>query len=163
MQVVFDPLDGSSIVSANLSVGSIFGIWPGHGVKGRTGREQAAAAYAIYGPQTMLVFARPSSSAAGSSSSHIVHQVVLDAAGAWLPVPTASQSLPRTPIISPSSKIFAPANLRCASENKVYAQLVELWIMKAFTLRYTGGMVPDVHHIIAKVGVLRWLCLCMNA
>lgn len=27
--VSFDPLDGSSIIDANFSVGSIFGIWPG--------------------------------------------------------------------------------------------------------------------------------------
>lgn len=27
--VVFDPVDGSSIVASNFSVGSIFGIWPG--------------------------------------------------------------------------------------------------------------------------------------
>jgi hypothetical protein len=57
--VAFDPLDGSSIVGANFSVGSIFGIWPGTGLVGRTGRQQAAAAYAVYGPRTLLVWARP--------------------------------------------------------------------------------------------------------
>jgi sedoheptulose-bisphosphatase len=34
----FDPLDGSSIIDANFSVGSIFGIWPGAKLLGRTGR-----------------------------------------------------------------------------------------------------------------------------
>lgn len=34
MQVVFDPLDGSSVVGANFAVGTIFGVWPGHGVSG---------------------------------------------------------------------------------------------------------------------------------
>ena len=43
-QVVFDPLDGSSITCANFAVGSIFGIWPGGVVEGRKGREQVAAA-----------------------------------------------------------------------------------------------------------------------
>jgi sedoheptulose-bisphosphatase len=38
--VAFDPLDGSSIIDTNFAVGSIFGIWPGRGLVGRTGREQ---------------------------------------------------------------------------------------------------------------------------
>jgi sedoheptulose-bisphosphatase len=29
--VAFDPLDGSSIVDTNFSVGTIFGVWPGEG------------------------------------------------------------------------------------------------------------------------------------
>ena len=56
-QVGFDPLDGSSIVGANFAVGSIFGVWPGSELVGRKGREQAAAAYAVYGPRTVLVIA----------------------------------------------------------------------------------------------------------
>jgi sedoheptulose-bisphosphatase len=56
--VAFDPLDGSSIIGANFAVGSIFGIWPGS-VVGSTGRAQKAAAYAVYGPQTLLVWSRP--------------------------------------------------------------------------------------------------------
>ena len=42
--VAFDPLDGSSIVDANFSVGSIFGVWEGTTLINRTGREQKAAA-----------------------------------------------------------------------------------------------------------------------
>ena len=57
--MAFDPLDGSSIVDANFAVGSIFGIWPGDGLLGRRGRDQAAAAYAVYGPRTILVIALP--------------------------------------------------------------------------------------------------------
>jgi sedoheptulose-bisphosphatase len=57
-QVAFDPLDGSSIVDANFAVGSIFGVWPDGPLVGRSGREQVAAAYAIYGPRTTLVLAR---------------------------------------------------------------------------------------------------------
>ena len=36
--VAFDPLDGSSIVDTNFSVGTIFGVWPGDKLKGITGR-----------------------------------------------------------------------------------------------------------------------------
>jgi hypothetical protein len=39
--VAFDPLDGSSIVDTNFTVGTIFGVWPGDKLKGITGRDQA--------------------------------------------------------------------------------------------------------------------------
>ncbi|GIL76303.1 hypothetical protein Vretimale_5829 [Volvox reticuliferus] len=65
--VVFDPLDGSSIMGANFPVGTIFGIWPGGSPVGRAGRQQVAAAYAVYGPQTILVWAKPR---AGKSAVH---------------------------------------------------------------------------------------------
>ena len=57
--VAFDPLDGSSIVGANFSVGAIFGVWKGDKLLGRTGEEQAAAAYAVFGSRTSLVVALP--------------------------------------------------------------------------------------------------------
>ena len=50
------------------------------------------------------------------------------------------------------AKVFAPANLRCAAQNLAYAALVNTWIEAAFTLRYTGGMVPDVHGLISRGG-----------
>ena len=36
-------MDGSSIIDANFAVGSIFGVWPGSQLLGRTGREQVRA------------------------------------------------------------------------------------------------------------------------
>ncbi|GLC33121.1 hypothetical protein PLESTB_000368200 [Pleodorina starrii] len=183
--VVFDPLDGSSIMSANFAVGTIFGIWPGGSPVGRAGRHQAAAAYAVYGPQTILVWAKPraggltpgaahraaangdapgeaaaavngnGNSANGNGSSHMcrssgeihasheVQEYILQADGTW--------RLQRSELgIGPVSRTFAPANLRAAGANAEYAALVRRWIEAAFTLRYTGGMVPDVHHILAK-------------
>ena len=61
--LVFDPLDGSSNIDVNVSVGSIFSILrapvPGEAVSVadflQPGAEQVAAGYAIYGPTTMLV------------------------------------------------------------------------------------------------------------
>ena len=48
--------------------------------------------------------------------------------------------------------VFAPANLRATAENEEYQQLVQYWMSNKYTLRYSGGMVPDVHHILTKVG-----------
>jgi fructose-1,6-bisphosphatase len=53
--VVYDPLDGSSLVDANFAIGSIFGIYPGSEIIGRAPREQVAAGYVLYGPRTILV------------------------------------------------------------------------------------------------------------
>jgi len=53
--VVFDPLDGSSLVDANFAIGTIIGIYKGNGVIGKTPREQVAAMYVLYGPRTLLV------------------------------------------------------------------------------------------------------------
>ena len=55
--VAFDPLDGSSIVDTNFTVGTIFGVWPGDKLTGITGRDQAASAMGIYGPRTTYVIA----------------------------------------------------------------------------------------------------------
>jgi fructose-1,6-bisphosphatase I len=52
-----DPLDGSSNIDTNVSVGTIFSILPAVGAEPllQPGRNQLAAGYIIYGPQTALV------------------------------------------------------------------------------------------------------------
>ncbi|WP_156308498.1 class 1 fructose-bisphosphatase [Sphingobacterium endophyticum] len=62
--VYFDPLDGSSNIDANVSVGTIFSIYRRVSSEGdlqhidftQTGRKQVAAGYIIYGSSTMLVY-----------------------------------------------------------------------------------------------------------
>ena len=53
--VTFDPLDGSSIVDANFTVGSIFGIFPKGDLMKMTGRDMAGAAISLYGPRTNMI------------------------------------------------------------------------------------------------------------
>ena len=74
--VVFDPLDGSSNIDANVSVGTIFGIWRrksrldqvGLADMLQPGIEQVAAGYVIYGSSTMFVY----------TAGHGVHGFTLD-------------------------------------------------------------------------------------
>jgi len=62
--IVFDPLDGSSNIDVNVSIGTIFSIHrrkspPGPGQLSdilQSGRKQAAAGYVIYGSSTMMVY-----------------------------------------------------------------------------------------------------------
>ena len=43
--MAFDPLDGSSIVDTNFTVGTIFGVWPGEKLTGITGRDQVRSSF----------------------------------------------------------------------------------------------------------------------
>ena len=61
--VLFDPLDGSSNIDVNVSIGTIFSVLnnPGRGSINdsgflQPGNQQVAAGYIVYGPQTTLVF-----------------------------------------------------------------------------------------------------------
>jgi sedoheptulose-bisphosphatase len=53
--VTFDPIDGSNVVDANFSVGSIFGVWKSRDINGLTGRDLVGAAVAIYGSRTTIL------------------------------------------------------------------------------------------------------------
>ena len=56
--VAFDPLDGSSNIDTNMTIGTIFSVLPAKGSAnpfGQPGSAQVAAGFVVYGPQTMLV------------------------------------------------------------------------------------------------------------
>lgn len=135
--VAFDPLDGSSIVDANFAVGSIFGVWEGAGLLGRCGRDQKAAVIAMYGPRIsmMLALAEP--------DMRCVELTYSPSAGGWI----CSRDDVR---IAPKGKVFAPGNLRASCDNSDYRRLIDYWLQNGFKLRYSGGMVPDVYHILVK-------------
>ena len=63
----------------------------------------------------------------------------------------ATWSLHREKIRIAEKNVFAPANLKAAAGNEAYAELIQEWMAAKFTLRYTGGLVPDIHHILTKV------------
>ena len=57
--LAIDPLDGSSNIDVNVSIGTIFSIMPaesdGEATFMRPGRDQVGAGYIIYGPQTAML------------------------------------------------------------------------------------------------------------
>eukprot|EP00002_Diphylleia_rotans_P012169 TRINITY_DN237_c0_g4_i1.p1 TRINITY_DN237_c0_g4~~TRINITY_DN237_c0_g4_i1.p1 ORF type:complete len:319 (-),score=64.44 TRINITY_DN237_c0_g4_i1:365-1321(-) len=143
--VAFDPLDGSSIIDANFAVGSIFGVWKGDKLIGQTGRDQVASIVAQYGPRTTLAIALTPAASTNpevSSKPTVVEFTWTDST--WWRVTRAHV------VIKPETKIFAPGNLRATFDNAAYNRLVQYWISSKYTLRYTGGMVPDVFHILMK-------------
>jgi fructose-1,6-bisphosphatase I len=130
--VFFDPLDGSSLFDTNFSVGTIIGIYEGAEVLGRTPRGQVAALYTVYGPRTTMML----------TVGQGVHEFLLTEEG-W-ELATEQVELRGT------KKYFAPGNLRAAHERKDYLELVNTYIQEQYTLRYSGGMVPDLNHIFKK-------------
>jgi fructose-1,6-bisphosphatase I len=131
--VVFDPLDGSSVVDANYSIGSIFGIYSGKTAIEQTPAEQIAALYIMYGPRTVLVL----------STGNGVHEFVLNEQGEYL--------CSRTNIrISETTTYYSPGNLRAFTENGSTTAVLHHWLHAAYTLRYSGCMVADMHHIFTK-------------
>lgn len=131
--VVFDPLDGSSLVDVNFAVGTIFGVYPDAELLGRTGGDQLAAGFAVYGPRTTLVL----------TAKKGTHEFMLASDGEFY---LSRENLR----VAPEFKHFAPGNLRAASEREDYLKLVNDWMKRGLTLRYSGGMVPDLNHILLK-------------
>ena len=145
--VAWDPLDGSSVVDAAFSVGSIVGIWP-KTMLGATGGDQAAALYAVYGPRTVLVVA----SRGHTDGAVEVHEYVLCQGTQWVRMSSTLR-------VKPTSVYYAPANVRCSIDNEAYNHLLQSWMgpqggggQRSMTLRYSGALVADVHHILTKGG-----------
>ncbi len=133
--VVFDPLDGSSLVDANFSIGTIFGIYKSNDIIGTTPRQQVAALYVLYGPRTILVYSL------GNGKG--VHEFILNDVGEFM--------LLRDHLgVCDTAKNFSPGNLRAIATNDGYKNAMMRWLDEEKTLRYSGCMVADIHHIFSK-------------
>jgi sedoheptulose-bisphosphatase len=148
--VCWDPLDGSSIVDNNWAVGTMIGIWGSKsgtgadGLIGATGRDQKTALIALYGPRTTVLV--------GLDDGVYEFSYGCTPEGCQLPDGSfAPWICSRMQIkISEDCKIFSPANLRAAKEVPGYKKLIDYYMDKKFTLRYTGGLVPDVYQQFTK-------------
>ena len=132
--VALDPLDASSIIDSNFAVGTIFAVWRAPSFIGKTGRELVAAGTCTYGPRTAITLALAARPA--------VHEFLL-IGDRWLQSNVYSS-------MQPEGRLFAPGNLRATASRPGYAELVDYWQSRKYTLRYTGGLVPDVTQLIVK-------------
>jgi fructose-1,6-bisphosphatase I len=148
--LVFDPLDGSSNIDYNVSVGTIFSIFHRQTQDGwgsiedclQKGRDLVAAGYIVYGSSTMLVY----------STGHGVHGFTLD--------PSVGEFLLSHPNIRiPEKPEYYSANqghLRYWSEGvRRYTE----WLQghdgsrKSLSMRYVGSLVADFHRNLQAGGV----------
>jgi sedoheptulose-bisphosphatase len=141
--VSFDPLDGSSIIAPNWTVGTIIGIWRGSSaLNSPPATEQIASILGVFGPRTTAIVAWRTP---GNDSPSLCFEVGLSAT-------TCEVVRPSVTLASPpfKTRYFAPANLRAAAEDERYAALISKYISEKYTLRYCGGLVPDVVHALVK-------------
>ncbi|MBA4336248.1 fructose-bisphosphatase class I [bacterium] len=131
--VVFDPLDGSSLVNANFSIGSIFGIYNSDEIIGLKGDDQVASLVVVYGPRVTLIY----------TARKGVHEFILNAVGEFI---LSNEDIK----VEKVAKHFSPGNLRAVASEKKYKKLMDHWMNGEYTLRYSGGMVPDINHIFMK-------------
>jgi fructose-1,6-bisphosphatase len=153
---VFDPLDGSSNIEANISFGTIFSVLP-HLFRGtpasaaafmQPGRRQVAAGYAVYGPATMLVL----------SLGDGVHMFTLDpddrsGSGRWV--------LTRESVQVPAATTEFAIN---ASNQRHWEKPVQRYVAEClagesgpraldFNMRWVASLVAEVHRIFSRGGV----------
>ncbi|MCA9374548.1 fructose-1,6-bisphosphatase [Candidatus Peregrinibacteria bacterium] len=134
--VVFDPLDGSSLVDVNLTVGTIIGIFEGKNLLGKTGRDQIASLVIVYGPRlTFLVTFK-------------------DGVDGFLYDPEKGDFVLEHEKIQLKDfgSIMAPGNIKIIGTDPWYFELLEGMAKNGYALRYSGGMVPDVNQILLKGG-----------
>ena len=133
--ITYDPLDGSSVIDTNFTVGSIFAIWPGATPVGLKVRDILASVVCVFGPRCTLYV---------SHRAFGCFEYMLFDETTW-------GLVHREPArINPVAKYFAPGNLRAASVSPAYFRFVEQMIRSGVTLRYTGALVPDVTQILVK-------------
>ena len=127
--IAYDPLDGSSLVDVNLSVGSIFGIY-----ENQFGTaHMVASCYVVYGPRVEMVFAENKTKLylLQAGEFEFVKEIRLNEKGN-LNAPGGTQ------------KNWAP----------YHKEMVDGLFAEGYRLRYSGGMVPDLHQILLKGGGL---------
>ena len=157
--LMFDPLDGSSNIDVNVSIGTIFSVLKKHNDKPdaiepvseadflQAGKQQVAAGYCIYGPQTTLVL----------TVGDGVAMFTLDREqGSW--VMTADQVR-----IPEDTKEFAINMSNMRHWDSPVKRYVDECLAgkdgvrgKDFNMRWIASMVADVHRILTRGGIFMY-------
>lgn len=147
--LAFDPLDGSSNIDANVSIGTIFSI---HHRKSQTGeeqdffqkgRKQVAAGYVIYGSSTMLVY----------STGHGVYGFTLDPSiGEFLLSHPDIKTPERAKIFSVNEGYYNLWNDGFRNYIK-YIKEDDKKTGRPLSGRYIGSLVADFHRNILYGGI----------
>ncbi len=127
--IAYDPLDGSSLVDVNLSVGSIYGIYKNE----FNAKNIVASVYVVFGPRVEMVVATDDVKMYRllNGKFEFIQNIKLNEKGK-LNAPGSTQNC------------WAP----------FHKQLIDDIFNDGYRLRYSGGMVPDLHQILLKGGGL---------
>jgi len=153
--LLYDPLDGSSNIEANVSIGTIFSVHRKVSKSERGGLEdclqpgfkQVAAGYVVYGSSTMLVY----------TTGNGVHGFTLDPSiGEFL------LSHPNIRIPDPGQRIYSCNEGNYAFWSEEQRRLIDHLKgldgvnTKPFTSRYIGSLVADFHRTLLYGGIFMY-------
>ncbi|XQJ24491.1 fructose-1,6-bisphosphatase [Leishmania guyanensis] len=151
--IFFDPLDGSSNIDANVSVGSIWGVWrlpkgttinsiedANAVIRSLKGTDMVSAGYAVYGSATNLVL----------TSGHGVDGFTLD--------PNIGEFILTHPHISiPKKRSIYSVNEgnygKWEPWFKEYISYLKMNKSTRYSARYIGSMVGDIHRTLLYGGI----------
>lgn len=144
--IAIDPLDGSSNIDVNVSIGTIFSIYRRKSKIGgpiqpedilQKGSEQVAAGYILYGSSTMLVY----------TTGHGVNGFTFEQSLGEYFLSHANMSMPV------DGKIYSINEGAANSFPEQVKNYVQLCKDKKFTARYIGSLVADFHRNLLKGGI----------
>ena len=154
--LLFDPLDGSSNIDVNVTVGTIFSVLRNPQEKDKDpserdflqpGREQVAAGYAAYGPSTQLVL----------TVGNGVHAFTLDREmGSFVythPFMTVPEETREYAINASNARHWEPPVQRYIAELQ---QGKDGPRGSDFNMRWIASMVADVHRVLTRGGVFMY-------
>jgi fructose-1,6-bisphosphatase I/sedoheptulose-1,7-bisphosphatase len=151
---VFDPLDGSSNIDVNVSVGSIFSVLRAPNDRApqpkdflQAGRTQLAAGYAVYGPSTMMVIT-VGKGTHGFTLDREVGNFILTHPNICVPEDTSEFA-----INTSNERFWEPPVQRYVSECKAGKTDVR---GRDFNMRWIASMVAEVHRILMRGGVFMY-------
>ncbi len=157
--LVFDPLDGSSNIDVNVSVGSVFSILrapkdvidSGRDVVEadffQSGAEQTAAGYALYGPTTMLILS-VGNGVVGFTLDPNLGEFMLTHPSLQVPVDTQEFA-----INASNSRFWEPPITRYVNECMAGKTGPR---GKDFNMRWIASMVAEAHRILMRGGVFMY-------
>jgi len=143
--VLFDPLDGSSNIDVNVSIGTIFAIYRRTSTSGQvelkdfiqSGDRQIAAGYVVYGSSTMLVY----------STGDGVHGFTLDPSIGEFCLSHENIQIPK------NGKIYSVNQGNYPKFEEEIKAYVDSCMDQSYSHRYIGSMVADVHRTLIKGGI----------
>ena len=153
--LTFDPLDGSSNIDVNVSVGTIFSILrcPGERVCPnrdaflQPGMQQVAAGYALYGPSTMMVLTT-GNGVNGFTLDQDIGEFILTHRGMTIPADTQEFA------INASNMRFWEAPVKRYVDECLSGK--EGPRGKDFNMRWIASMVAEVHRILTRGGIFMY-------
>jgi len=153
--LLFDPLDGSSNIDANINIGTIFSIFKRvspEGTRGtladclQKGIAQVAAGYVVYGSSTMLVY----------STGHGVHGFTLDPSFGEFILSHEDIKIPekgKIYSINEGNYLYSHPGLKKYIK---YLQREDKETNRPYSGRYIGSMVADIHRTLLYGGIFMY-------